>query len=49
MTRGSSTMNRRHFLQTTGLAASAVMLGGCAKGSDSGPAAADTITSAGLE
>lgn len=49
MTSGLSTMNRRTFLQASGLAASAVMLAGCAKGSDSGPAAANAITSAGWD
>lgn len=48
MTSGS-TMNRRQFFQTSGLAASAVALAGCAKGTGSGPVAANTITSAGWD
>lgn len=42
-------INRRRFLQTGALAASAVSLAACAKGTGSGPAAADTITSAGWD
>lgn len=49
MTSERSTMNRRRFLQASGLAATAVTFAGCAKGTGSGPVAANTITAAGWD
>jgi multiple sugar transport system substrate-binding protein len=49
MIRGSSRMTRRSLLKTSGLAASALVLGACAKGTNStggSAATSDTITSA---
>lgn len=44
-----SMMSRRAFLGTSGLAVSTFALSGCAKGTGSGPAAPNTITSAGWD
>jgi multiple sugar transport system substrate-binding protein len=47
---GNSMVNRRSFLRTSGLAASVALLSSCARGSNSGGAAApNTITSAGWD